>query len=45
MTVIGETPADPRSRFLLELSESFEQAGNIASLNRMLRHLRPAAWR
>ena len=40
-----EVPARPRSRFLLELSEPSEQAGDIAGLNRMLRHLLPAAWR
>jgi len=40
-----EVSARPRSRFLLELSEPFQQAGNIAGLNRMLRHLRPAARR
>ena len=41
----GEVPPRPRSRFLLELSEPSEQAGDIAGLNRMLRHLLPAAWR
>jgi hypothetical protein len=40
-----EVSARPRSRFFLELSEPFQQAGNIAGLNRMLRHLLPAARR
>src|SRR6266568_5732788 len=41
----GEVPSRPCSRFLLELSEPSEQAGDVASLNRMLRHLLPAARR
>jgi hypothetical protein len=40
-----EIPPGPRSRFLLELSEPFEQASDIAALNRMLRHLLPAPRR
>jgi len=31
-----EIPPGPRSRFFLELSKSFEQASDIAALNRML---------
>jgi hypothetical protein len=40
-----EISAGPCSRFLLELSEPSEQAGDIAGLNRMLRRLLPAARR
>ena len=41
----GEVPPRPRSRFFFDLSEPSEQAGDIAGLNRMLRHLLCGAWR
>jgi hypothetical protein len=40
-----EIPAGPRRRLAPELGEPSEQAGDIAGLNRMLRHLLPAPRR